>query len=132
MRNAVASTAALGILFLAVDRLDRSWSETLNPACTSGLPLWRLLTYPLIPLVAGSLLAGSLFALISSERTKSARVIVGALVVITPAVPAYLSSVYQPAWWYPIAWVVTMIAGALGVEAVRGLLSLPIKNQGAT
>ena len=98
MRNAVASTAALGALFLAVDRLDRSWSRTLNPACTSGLPLWRLLTYPLIPLVAGSLLAGILYAVISSEPAKSARVIVGALVVVTPSVPAYLSSVYRPAW----------------------------------
>ena len=133
VRNVVAAAAAVAALLLALDRLGWYWSVTLIPDCVwGGQPLWQKLCFPLVPLLAGSLFAGGAFALVSSESVVHAAVIVGALVVLSPAVPAYMSFLPWPIWWYPLAWVVAVTAGLPGVVAIRGVQSCVQKWRRAT
>ena len=123
VRNLFATAAGISALLITLSRFGRFWSQTLIPDCIypAGQPLWQLLVYPLVPLVAGSLLAGCSFALISSESAGSASVLVGALVVLIPTVSAYMTDLPWPMWWYPFAWVIAIMAGLPAAVAVRGV-----------
>ena len=130
IRNGFAVAAGIATFLITLGSIGRYWSETLIPACIYiGQPLWQLLLYPLVPLVAGSLLAGVAFALVSSEAARPAAIIVGAIVVISPTVPAYMTFSFWPVWWYPMAWAIVILAALPGVLAVRGLQSWVYKRR---
>ena len=133
IRNALAAVASIVVVTITLNRFGRFWSQTIIPDCIyTGQPLWQVLFFPLVPSVTGALLAGSLFALISRESVRPIAIVVGSLVVLTPAMYAYMAFLPWPPWWYPLAWVLTGAAGMPGVVAVRGVQSWVLKWRHAT
>ena len=130
LRNVLAALASVYVFMFTVGHIVRLWPWTLELWCGGGRPLWQRLVYPVVPLFAASVLAGALFAFISTESVRRAAVLTGCLVVMSPLVPAYTSHLRWPE--HPFAWGMAILAGLPSVLAVRRFQSWVRNWRGAT